>query len=153
MVTECRFNDIVSGLTPYLRKLGFKAKDFSFIPCSGLTGAFIKESPGPGTCPWYDGPVFINYIDSLPPINRNKDGPVRVIIADKYQVPSLFQIQSQSSDAGAALQDMGTIVLGKVESGTVAKGATLTLMPNKASVQVPNIHHIPCPDEERAISR
>lgn len=28
---------------------------------------------------------------------------------------------------------MGTVVLGKVESGTVSKGQTLTLMPNKVS--------------------
>jgi len=29
------------------------------------------------------------------------------------------------------VQDMGTIVLGKLESGVVCKGQTLTLMPNK----------------------
>lgn len=29
------------------------------------------------------------------------------------------------------LQDMGTLVMGKVESGGIAKGMTLTLMPNK----------------------
>ena len=28
-------------------------------------------------------------------------------------------------------QDMGTMVMGKVESGGLAKGMTLTLMPNK----------------------
>ena len=30
-------------------------------------------------------------------------------------------------------QDMGTIILGKVESGTLKKGQVLTLMPNKVS--------------------
>ncbi len=29
------------------------------------------------------------------------------------------------------VQDMGTIVLGKVESGQIAKGQLLVLMPNK----------------------
>ena len=30
-------------------------------------------------------------------------------------------------------QDMGTMVLGKVESGVITKGQSLTLMPNKVS--------------------
>ena len=30
-------------------------------------------------------------------------------------------------------QDMGTIVLGKIELGTIAKGQILTIMPNKVS--------------------
>jgi len=33
-----------------------------------------------------------------------------------------------------ALQDMGTVVLGKVESGGVMKGSSLLLMPNRVSV-------------------
>ena len=32
-----------------------------------------------------------------------------------------------------ALQDMGTVVLGKVESGGVMKGSSLLLMPNRVS--------------------
>lgn len=32
------------------------------------------------------------------------------------------------------LQDMGTVVLGKVESGGVMKGASLLLMPNRVSI-------------------
>ena len=33
-------------------------------------------------------------------------------------------------------QDMGTIVLGKVESGVIRRGATVTMMPNKLLVEV-----------------
>jgi len=33
-----------------------------------------------------------------------------------------------------ALQDMGTVVLGKVESGGVMQGSSLLLMPNRVSV-------------------
>lgn len=117
---EERWKEIQAGLSPYLKKIGFRIKDVAFIPCSGLTGAFIKEPPPEGTCPWYSGPCFIDYIDGLPKIQRNADGPVRVILADRYQ-------------------DMGTIVLGKVESGTVRKGAALTLMPNRVVVQVVQI--------------
>ena len=34
-------------------------------------------------------------------------------------------------------QDMGTIVLGKVESGIITKGQILTLMPNKVCSSLP----------------
>ena len=36
-------------------------------------------------------------------------------------------------ECGVLSQDMGTIVLGKVESGTVSKGQILTIMPNRVS--------------------
>lgn len=35
----------------------------------------------------YSGPCFIEYIDTmLPSISRDYEGPIRVIIADKYSV-------------------------------------------------------------------
>ncbi|VDN22513.1 unnamed protein product [Gongylonema pulchrum] len=114
-----RYKEIQSKLTPYLRKCGFSPKtDITYIPVSGLTGAFLKERPGAEFGSWYTGPCFIEYIDTmLPSISRDYEGPVRVIIADKYS-------------------DMGTIIIGKVQSGIVVKGQTLTVMPNRSSVQV-----------------
>ncbi|MFH4978939.1 hypothetical protein AB6A40_005648 [Gnathostoma spinigerum] len=115
---EGRFKEIQSKLTPYLKKLGFNPKsDLSYIPVSGITGAFLKDRPSAEFGAWYTGPCFIEYIDNmLPEINRAFDAPVRVIIADKYS-------------------DMGTIVIGKLESGIVDKGDTLTVMPNRTNVQ------------------
>jgi peptide chain release factor subunit 3 len=114
---EDRYNECKDKLIPYLKKVGFNPRtDVTFIPCSGLTGAFIKD-PVPDACSWYSGPTFIQFIDDLPPISRARDGPVRIPLVDKYN-------------------DMGTVVLGKVESGTVNKGQTLTLMPNKVQIQV-----------------
>uniref|UniRef100_A0A915Q305 Tr-type G domain-containing protein n=1 Tax=Setaria digitata TaxID=48799 RepID=A0A915Q305_9BILA len=116
---EGRYKEIQNKLTPYLRKCGFNPKtDIMYIPVSGLTGAFLKERPNSEFGSWYTGPCFIEYIDTmLPSISRDYDGPVRVIIADKYS-------------------DMGTIIIGKMESGVVVKGQTLTVMPNRTSIQV-----------------
>ena len=48
-----RYNYIKDGLTPYLKKVGFNpAKDLKFMPCSGYTGAGLKESVG-AVAPWY----------------------------------------------------------------------------------------------------
>lgn len=49
-----RWNEIQKKLTPYLKKCGFNPKtDITYIPCSGLTGAFLKERPEAPTGSWY----------------------------------------------------------------------------------------------------
>jgi len=51
---EERYNECKEKLLPYLKKLGFNPqKDLNFMPCSGLTGAGLKESVDPQLCPWY----------------------------------------------------------------------------------------------------
>jgi peptide chain release factor subunit 3 len=114
---EARYNEIQEKLTPFLRKCGFNPKtDLTYIPCSGLTGAFIKERPD-GDALWYTGPCFLEFIDGLAKISRDFGGPLRMIVSDKYT-------------------DMGTIVMGKLESGVINKGQNVLLMPNRATVQV-----------------
>lgn len=85
------------------------------MPVSGITGQGIKDPIIDGTCPWYDGPAFIPFIDDLPSLNRKTDGPFIMPIVDKYK-------------------DMGTVVMGKVESGTAKKGQSLLVMPNRVSL-------------------
>ncbi|MEJ1287373.1 hypothetical protein NN561_018391 [Cricetulus griseus] len=63
------------------------------------------------------GLPFIPYLDNLPNFNRSVDGPIRLPIVDKYK-------------------DMGTVVLGKLESGSICKGQQLVMMPNKHNVEV-----------------
>ncbi|KAL7979167.1 hypothetical protein Chor_015191 [Crotalus horridus] len=58
------------------------------------------------------GLPFIPYLDNLPNFSRSVDGPIRLPIVDKYK-------------------DMGTVVLGKLESGSICKGQQLVMMPNK----------------------
>jgi peptide chain release factor subunit 3 len=84
------------------------------MPCSGITGQGIKEQIVETVCPWYRGPAFIPFIDDLPFMNRNMDGPFIMPIVDKYK-------------------DMGTVVMGKVESGVAKKGQNLLVMPNRVS--------------------
>ena len=84
---EKRYEEIKEKLTPYIKKCGFQiGKDTMFMPCSGFTGAFIKEPVDESVCPWFRGPCFIDYIDSLPMLNRTSNGPFRMPIIDKYKV-------------------------------------------------------------------
>lgn len=53
----------------------------------------------------------------MPPPNRKLNGPVMMPISEKYN-------------------DMGTVVVGKLESGRVCKGDTLRMMPNHVTAEV-----------------
>ena len=86
------------------------------MPCSGLTGAGLMEPVG-SDAPWYTEESFIPYIDSLPSMKRNSDGPFMMPIVDKYS-------------------EMGTVVIGKVESGQCEKGQNLSIYPNRTEVKV-----------------
>ncbi|KAI8118565.1 eukaryotic peptide chain release factor GTP-binding subunit ERF3A isoform X1 [Lucilia cuprina] len=115
---EARYNECKDKILPYLKKLGFNpAKDLTFMPCSGLSGAGLRDVIPDSICPWYSGPAFIPFIDLLPSLNRKADGPFIMPIVDKYK-------------------DMGTVVMGKVESGTARKGQNLLVMPNRTQVAV-----------------
>ncbi|XP_043945116.1 eukaryotic peptide chain release factor GTP-binding subunit ERF3A isoform X2 [Protopterus annectens] len=111
-----RYEECKEKLVPFLKKVGFNPKkDVYFMPCSGLSGSNLKEPTD--SCPWYKGLPFISYLDNLPNFNRAADGPIRLPIVDKYK-------------------DMGTVVLGKLESGSICKGQQLVMMPNKHTVEV-----------------
>ncbi|KAH8267507.1 hypothetical protein KR018_009767, partial [Drosophila ironensis] len=115
---QTRYNECKDKILPYLKKVGFNpAKDLTFMPCSGLSGYGLKDQIPESLCPWYRGPAFIPFIDELPSLNRKSDGPFIMPIVDKYK-------------------DMGTVVMGKVESGTARKGQNLLVMPNRTQVAV-----------------
>jgi peptide chain release factor subunit 3 len=55
-------------------------------------------------------------------VDRKINAPLMMPVSEKYK-------------------DMGTIVVGKIESGHLRKGDTLTLMPNKVSVEIAGINN------------
>jgi len=66
------------------------------------------------------GPSLLELLDSMPMVDRKTTGPVMIPISEKYK-------------------DMGTVVVGKIESGRLRKGDNMLLMPNKVPVEVAGI--------------
>lgn len=66
-------------------------------------------------------------------VDRKVNAPLMIPISEKYK-------------------DMGTVVVGKIESGHVRKGDTLLLMPNKDSVDVIAVYDETENEVDRAIS-
>jgi len=127
---EARYKEVHTKLHPFMKKTGFKTTDMTFIPCSGFTGANMKERVDPKICDWYKGPSLLEFLDAMPDFSRDISGPLKMLISDRYK-------------------DMGTVVIGKLESGTACKGESYTLMPNKQIVKIVTIYGA---DEEEKTS-
>ncbi|XP_078428025.1 translation elongation factor EF1A/initiation factor IF2gamma family protein [Wolffia australiana] len=113
-----RYDEIESKMVPFLRMSGYNVKkDVQFLPISGLLGYNIKSKMDPKACSWWSGPCLFDVLDSVEVPPRDPNGPVRMPIIDKFK-------------------DMGTMVMGKIESGSIREGNSLLLMPNKVDVKV-----------------
>ncbi|PIA47284.1 hypothetical protein AQUCO_01400154v1 [Aquilegia coerulea] len=113
-----RYDEIESKVIPFLRSSGYNMKkDVQFLPLSGLVGSNMKTRVEKSMCPWWNGPCLFEALDSVEVPLRDPKGPVRMPIIDKFK-------------------DMGTVVMGKIESGTIREGDSLLVMPNKAHVKV-----------------
>jgi peptide chain release factor subunit 3 len=118
-----RFDECVGKLTPFLKTTGYNVKkDIQFVPIAGMTGANIKDRTTKDVCPWYDGPALLSLLDALPPVERNAVAPLRIPVVDSFK------------DRGL------TVIMGKIESGTLAVGQTIFLMPGKVSLEVTGIN-------------
>lgn len=117
--SEKRYNEIKKGVSPFLKSCGYNLeRDIHFLPVSGLTGDnFIEPSKHFN---WYKGPSFVQILNDLKIPKRKADDPLRVPILDK-------------------MQDQGTILFGKVESGTMEVGDQLCIQPNEIPCQVEKI--------------
>ncbi|KAH9547023.1 hypothetical protein CY35_11G011800 [Sphagnum magellanicum] len=117
-----RFDEIEKKIIPFLKSCGYNVrKDVQFLPISGLFGHNMKERMPKTMCDWWDGPCLFEALDSVELPERDPKGPFRMPLIDKYR-------------------DMGTVVMGKIESGSVRRGDTLMIMPNKATVKVVTVY-------------
>ncbi|XP_062218968.1 uncharacterized protein LOC133918884 isoform X1 [Phragmites australis] len=117
-----RYDEIEGKMTPFLKSSGYNVKkDVHYLPISGLLGTNMKTRMDKSTCSWWSGPCFFEVLDSIEVPLRDPKGPVRMPIMDKYK-------------------DMGTVVMGKIESGTIKEGDNFVVMPNKANVKALSIY-------------
>lgn len=120
--SEDRYKECRDKLLPFLKKTGFNPKtEVHCLPCSGIRGWFLRESAPESECPWYRGPTLLELLDKMPPLERNLSGPLRLTILDKFK-------------------DMGTNIIGKVESGYLRRNRSYVLMPVDRVVEVIQIH-------------
>ncbi|KAG5219416.1 translation termination factor GTPase [Salix suchowensis] len=115
---ESRYNEIKDRLIPFVKASGYNPKtDVYFIPVSAYTGVNLKDRVPKSVAPWWTGTSFLEHMDAMPMVDRKVNAPLMMPISEKYK-------------------DMGTIVVGKIESGHIRKGDNLVLMPNREPVEI-----------------
>ena len=119
--SQDRYNECTTKLVQYLKWIGYRAEDIVCMPVSGYTGAGLKDRVG-SACPWYTGPLLLEFLDNMPTEHRQINAPFMMPISGK-------------------MKDMGTVVEGKIELGHIKKNQTLVMMPNKTSVEVITIYN------------
>eukprot|EP01088_Endostelium_zonatum_P018424 TRINITY_DN5911_c0_g1_i1.p1 TRINITY_DN5911_c0_g1~~TRINITY_DN5911_c0_g1_i1.p1 ORF type:complete len:554 (-),score=169.00 TRINITY_DN5911_c0_g1_i1:181-1842(-) len=116
---KARWDEIQSKLNPFLRSTGFNiAKQVIYVPVSGLKGMNMLTRLEPGVCPFYNGPSFIETLETVPLPKRSATGALRIPILDKFREGGKLYIQ------------------GKIEAGTVKYGDRLMVYPNKEGGEI-----------------
>jgi elongation factor 1-alpha len=103
---------------------GFKTDEIPFIPCAALAGdnVFNKSE----NMPWYNGMTLFEAIDKIQMPPKPTDRPLRLPIQDVYKISGI-----------------GTVPVGKIETGVLNVGKTVVFNPSQQSAEVKSIemHH------------
>lgn len=128
--SEKRFNEVKEEATKLLKSIGYKVEEIPFIPISAYHGDNITKKSD--KTPWYKGPTLIEALDAYikepeKPIGK----PLRIPIQDVYTITGV-----------------GTVPVGRVETGVLKVGDTLIFEPAgvKGEVKSIEIHHQQIPE-------
>jgi len=127
--SEKRYTEIKEEVSTYLKKVGYNPEKIPFIPISGWHGDnMIDRSSNLG---WYKGPTMLEALDDIKPPKRPMDKPLRIPLQDVYKIGGI-----------------GTVPVGRVETGILKPGAIITFAPNAITTEVKSIemHHESLPE-------
>lgn len=134
--SETRFEEIKKEVSNYIKKIGYNPKAVPFVPISGWNGDnMLEESPN---MPWFkgwaverkegnaSGKTLLQALDSIVPPSRPTDKPLRLPLQDVYKIGGI-----------------GTVPVGRVETGILKPGMVVTFAPNGLSTEVKSVemHH------------
>ena len=130
--SEAKFNEVKEELTKLFKGIGFKIPEqVTFIPISAYKDDNIKtQSPN---MPWYKGPTLMQALDNLQVPEKPVDKPLRLPVQDVYTITGI-----------------GTVPVGRVETGRLKVGDKITFMPSGKTGEVKSIemHHEQLPQAE-----
>ncbi len=127
--SEERFNEVKEDVSTLLKMVGFNPGDMNFIPTSALFGANISEKSKDTS--WYKGPTILEALDQFTEPDKPTTLPMRIPIQDAYTISGI-----------------GTVPVGRIETGIMKPGDKVVFMPSGASGEVKSIemHHEEIPE-------
>ncbi len=121
---KARYDQVKADLGNLLKMVGYKPDDIPFIPTSAFVGDNLAK-PSDKT-KWYTGPTLLAALDMLKEPEKPVGLPLRIPVQDSYTISGI-----------------GTVPVGRVETGRMKPGDKVIFMPAKAVGEVKSIemHH------------
>ncbi len=121
---KARYDAVKAELGALLKMVGYKPDDMHFIPTSAFKGDNLAK-PSENT-KWYTGPTLLVALDTLKVPEKPVTLPLRIPVQDSYTISGI-----------------GTVPVGRVETGKMKPGDKVIFMPAKAVGEVKSIemHH------------
>jgi len=121
---EARYEEIKKEVASFIKKIGYNPDNVPFIPISGWNGDnMLEKSPN---MPWYKGQTLLEALDAVTEPKRPTDKPLRLPLQDVYKIGGI-----------------GTVPVGRVETGILKPGMVVTFAPVDLSTEVKSVemHH------------
>jgi elongation factor 1-alpha len=121
---KARYDQVKAELSGLLKMVGYKPDEMNFIPTSAFQGDNLAK-PSEKT-KWYTGPTLLAALDMLKVPEKPVALPLRIPVQDSYTISGI-----------------GTVPVGRVETGKMKPGDKIIFMPAKAVGEVKSIemHH------------
>jgi len=119
-----QFDKAKEDVTKLLKSVGYKVEEVPFLAISAYAGDNITKKSA--NMPWYTGPTVLESLDKLQVPPKLTDKPLRMPIQDVYTITGV-----------------GTVPVGRVETGVLKPNMKLIFMPMKVNGEVKSIemHH------------
>lgn len=119
-----RYEECKKEMEGLLKVVGYDPSKLHFIPVSGWTGDnLVKRSE---KMAWYKGPTLYEVLDTFTAPPKPVEKPLRLPVQDVYSITGV-----------------GTVPVGRVETGILKEGDTLVFMPTNVTGECKSIetHH------------
>merc|ERR1712141_140097 len=136
-----RFEEITKEVSSFIKKVGYNPAAVPFVPISGWHGDNMLEASS--NMGWYKGweikrkegdakgTTLLEALDAIVPPARPTDKPLRLPLQDVYKIGGI-----------------GTVPVGRVETGVIKPGMVITFAPNQLTTEVKSVemHHESLPE-------
>ncbi|UUX93504.1 translation elongation factor EF-1 subunit alpha [Methanoplanus endosymbiosus] len=128
---EKRYEEVKAQISDLVKMVGFNPANIPFIPMSSFVGDNIATHSE--NTPWYKGVTLLESLDDLVQPELPTGLPFRLPIQDVYSISGI-----------------GTVPVGRVETGIMKKGMKVSFMPANKSGEIKSIemHHEEVPQAQ-----
>lgn len=158
--SEARYEEVKNEVSNFIKKIGYNPATVAFVPISGFNGDNMLEPSD--RMPWFkgwaverkegsaNGKTLLEALDSITPPSRPTDKPLRLPLQDVYKIGGLQNFESVPKSLITTQYPLGigTVPVGRVETGVIKPGMVVTFAPQGISTEVKSVemHHESLPE-------